>query len=75
MTFLAKKIKNHNFSVSTILDIKDSILDTGQYCEKARDLDFRSICDAIFSGLVKSYATFSKGRKSTVTKRTLSCAV
>ena len=39
-------------SVSTILDIEDSILDTFPYCEKLRDLDFQSILDTIFSGLV-----------------------
>ena len=38
-------------SVSTILDIEDSILDTFRYCEKVRDLGFRSIRDTIFSAL------------------------
>ena len=54
--FLAKKRKkkNHNFSVSTILDIEDLILDTVRYCEKVQDLDFRSILDTIFSGLAKT---------------------
>ena len=52
--FLAKKRKkkNHNFSVSTILDIEDLILDTVRYCEKVQDLDFRSILDTIFSRLI-----------------------
>ena len=54
--FLAKKRKkkNHNFSVSTILDIEDLILDTVRYCEKVQDLDFRSILDTIFSRLIKT---------------------
>ena len=30
--FQQKKTKNHNFSVSTILDIEDSMLDTFRYC-------------------------------------------
>ena len=34
-----------------ILDIEDSILDTFHYCEKVRDLNFRSILDMIFSRL------------------------
>ena len=46
--------KKHNFSVLTILDIEDWILDTVQYCEKVRDLDFISILDTIFSRLVKT---------------------
>ena len=49
-----KDKKNQHFSVSssTILYIEDSILDTFPYCEKLRDLDFQSILDTIFSGLV-----------------------
>ena len=48
--FSTKKDKiNHNFSVSTILDIGRSILDTFWHCEKFRDLGFRSILDTIFS--------------------------
>ena len=34
-----------------ILDIEDSILDTFRYCEKFRDLRFRSIRDSIFPRL------------------------
>ena len=52
--FWRTKTKNHNFSVSTILDIEDLILDTVRYCEKVQDLDFRSILDTIFSGLAKT---------------------
>ena len=53
--FSVKKDKtNHNFSVSTILNIEDMILDTVRYCEKVRDLDFRSILDMIFSRLVET---------------------
>ena len=37
-----------------ILDIGGSILDTLRYCEKFRDLGFRSILDTIFSRLVKT---------------------
>ena len=53
--FFGEKIqKNHNFSVSTLLDIRGSILDTLRYCEKFRDLGFRLILDTIFSRLVGS---------------------
>ena len=48
-----KDKKDHNFSVSAILDMEDSILNTFRFCEKVRDLGFRSIRDIIFSGLVK----------------------
>ena len=52
--FFGEKIqKNHNFSVSTILDIEDLILDTVRYCEKVRDLNFPSILDTIFSKLTQ----------------------
>ena len=53
--FEEKQTKNHNFSVSTILDIEDSILDTVRYCEKVRDLDFRSLLDTIFSRLTPNF--------------------
>ena len=50
--FSAQKDKiDHNFPESTILDIGRLILDTLQYCEKYRDLGFRSILDTIFSRL------------------------
>ena len=47
--FGGKNKINHNFSVSTILDIRRSILDNLLYCEKFRDPGFRSILDTIFS--------------------------
>ena len=51
--FFGKKMKkSQSLLVSTILDIEDLILDTFRYCEKVRDLGFRSIRDTIFSGLV-----------------------
>ena len=50
-----KKQTNHSFSVSTIIDIEDSILDTVRYCEKVRDLDFRSLLDTIFSRLTPTF--------------------
>ena len=53
--FDEKKQTNHSFSVSTIIDIEDSILDTVRYCEKVRDLDFRSLLDTIFSRLTPTF--------------------
>jgi len=49
-----RKKKKSQFSVSTILNIGRSILDTLRYCEKFRDLGFRSILDTIFSRLFMS---------------------
>ena len=56
VTFSAKKDKkNHTFSVSTILDFEDLILDTVRYNENVQDLDFISILDTIFSRLVATH--------------------
>ena len=52
---------------SMILNIEDLIIDTVRYCEKVRDLGFRSILDTIFSRLImmsegiKIYKTYDTG--------------
>ena len=53
--FSAEGQKNHTFSVSTILDFEDLILDTVRYNENVQDLDFISILDTIFSRLVATH--------------------